>query len=159
MRSTRRIAIAVAGIVVVAVLAGELWWRAESNRHDAMRAAVTSFEPPDEWLHWTAVGTTSRGFNPFCIDVRCPSYHEAYLVAVPEGSVKSDVVASIEALSLTPVSFPDRDCQAGSFCLFRAEGDSFEVSITVDDPLDNESDILSDPPPGFITIRVALSAA
>ena len=148
-----------AGIVVVAVLAGGLWWRAESNRHDAMQATVTSFQPPAEWLDWTAVQTTSHGFNPFCIDVRCPSYHEAFLVAVPEGSVKSDVVTAIEALSLTPISVPDRDCQAGSFCLFRAEGDSFEVNIAVDDPLDGESDILSDPPSGFITIRVALSAA
>ena len=69
-----------------------------------------------------------------------------------------DVAASIEVLSVGPVVAPDRACEAGSFCLFRAEGAHLEFSVTITDPLDGERARAESAPVGFVEARVTLRA-
>ena len=158
MGGTRRIVTLVAAVAAVAVLATGLWWRAESNRHAAMQAAVTSFEPPAEWIDWTQVSTNSRDVNPFCVDARCPFYSERHFVAVPDGDRKPEVVAALEALGIGPVDAPGRSCSVTDECLYRIDGGAVRIGVTVMEPSDSELGTLANVPPGHVETAVTIYA-
>lgn len=162
MGRSRRVALVLGGVafatVVIVASAATIYWRSQAGRLDNMRQAVAAFEPPDQWVGWTQVGGTSRGYSPFCIDVECPSYSERYVVAVPEGDVGLRLEAAIQAMDVGLVGAPGRVCVAGARCLYTVDGDGFTVDIVLADPFDFERETVDEIPAGFIEVTVNLHA-
>ena len=159
MGGTRRIVTLVAAVAAVAVLATGLWWRAESNRHAAMQAAVTSFEPPSRVDRLdTGEYQQTATLNPFCVDARCPFYSERHFVAVPDGDRKPEVVAALEALGIGPVDAPSRSCSVTDECLYRIDGGAVRIGVTVMEPSDSELGTLANVPPGHVETAVTIYA-
>ena len=161
MSGSRRIVRAALAATFLLAAGAAVWWNDQTDRHDAMREAVTSFEPPEDWVGWTQVGSEDRGPNPLCVDVRCPANVEIHVVAVPPADLTTGITEAIDAIdAINDAVAVERigPCDAGSRCLFRAHGQGVELNIAVDKPFDQEHSLLGATPDGFVEIRVVVMA-
>lgn len=161
MSRSRNVAL-VSGVVIVAVVIAAigvvLYWRSQASRLDDMRDAVSSFDPPEEWVGWTQVRMTSLGYSLVCIDVSCPSHSERYVTAVPEGDVGRVLEVAIREMDAGSVTAPQRQCLAGARCLYSVDADGFTIVVVLTDPFGSETGTVEDIPLGFVEVAVTLNA-